>query len=130
MATCLDIIKAALREIGVLASGETPAAVDAQDALDMLNRMFAAWEQRGVVLGAAFPLGLTDVVPVAAREEYVAIVKLAEMLAAGYGAQVPPAASQMAESGFRGMQAERNKPARVPFERYTYTYGMGLEETI
>lgn len=130
MATCLDIIKAALREIGVLASGETPAAVDAQDALDMLNRMFAAWEQRGVVLGAAFPLGLTDVVPVAAREEYVAVVKLAEMLAAQYGAQVPPAASQMAERGFRGMQAERNKPARVPFERYTYTYGMGLEETI
>lgn len=117
--TCLDLIKSALREIGVLAAGQAARASDAQDALDMLNRMLASWEQRGVVIGAKFPLALGDTVPIAAREEYIAVVKLAEMLAASYGATMQAGALQMAERGFRGMQAERLKPAEMQFERYT-----------
>lgn len=129
MATSRQIITAALREIGVLASGETMAAADAADAIETLNRMLASWEQRGVLIGAKFPLALDDTVPIAAREEYVAVLKLAEMLAPSYGATVPPAVAQIAERGFRGMQAERNKPPVVPFERYARSYGYGFEET-
>lgn len=116
MATARDLIIAALREIGVLAAGQAARASDAQDALDMLNRMLASWEQRGVVIGAKFPLALGDTVPIAAREEYVAVGKLAEALAASYGAQVPPMVSQMAEVGFRGMQAERARIEPVTFD--------------
>lgn len=39
----LDLIKAALRKIGVLAAGETPDGLTAQDALGELNRLLESW---------------------------------------------------------------------------------------
>lgn len=43
MATAGDLIKASLREIGVLASGETPDGSDSTDALAALNRLIDQW---------------------------------------------------------------------------------------
>ena len=43
MATALDLIKASLRDIGVLAAGETPAFDDSNDALSALNRLSDQW---------------------------------------------------------------------------------------
>jgi hypothetical protein len=41
--TALDFIKAALRKINVLASGETPTGTEQADALGILNRMLDSW---------------------------------------------------------------------------------------
>ncbi len=43
MATVLDEISAALKEIGVLSAGETASAEDAADAFAALNRMIDQW---------------------------------------------------------------------------------------
>jgi len=43
MATVLDVIAAALKDLGVLAAGETATAADAQDCLDGLNRLLDQW---------------------------------------------------------------------------------------
>jgi hypothetical protein len=43
MATVLDIATAALREIGVLAAGESPTADDSSAALDALNNLIDQW---------------------------------------------------------------------------------------
>jgi hypothetical protein len=43
MATALDSIKAAMREIGVLAAGEEPTGAEASEALDTLNRLIDQW---------------------------------------------------------------------------------------
>lgn len=44
MATALDLIKAAMSKINVLAAGETPSAEDAQVGLDRLNALMTALE--------------------------------------------------------------------------------------
>jgi len=43
MATAGDVIKSALKEIGVLAAGETPTADDSIDGLATLNRLVDKW---------------------------------------------------------------------------------------
>ncbi len=39
----LQIISAAMRQTGALASGETPTSAEGQDSLSLLNQMMAAW---------------------------------------------------------------------------------------
>lgn len=43
-----DVIRRALRIVGVIASGETPQASDVIDALDTLNALLAEWHVAGV----------------------------------------------------------------------------------
>ncbi len=43
MATASDLISKALRDVGLLASGETADANDAQETLDMLNDLLDSW---------------------------------------------------------------------------------------
>lgn len=50
MATVVDLVTASLRELGVLASGETPAASDALEGLAQLNRMVNAWKAEKVFI--------------------------------------------------------------------------------
>jgi hypothetical protein len=50
MAVVLDLITASLRELGVLASGEIPAASDALEGLASLNRMINAWKAEQVFI--------------------------------------------------------------------------------
>lgn len=52
MATYGDLIKAALKEIGVLAAGETPTAEEASDAKDQLNRLIDQWAGERLILSS------------------------------------------------------------------------------
>ncbi|MGE5650943.1 MAG: hypothetical protein ACM34A_12170 [Bacillota bacterium] len=52
MTTAADIINMALKDIGVIASGETASAEDAADALMTLNQMIGQWQaQKSYVTG-------------------------------------------------------------------------------
>lgn len=44
MATYQDLVNASLREIGVLAAGETPSGDDSKDAQNALNRLIDRWK--------------------------------------------------------------------------------------
>ena len=46
----IDIISRALKDIGALEAGETPAPADAQDALDMLNDMLDQWSNEQMMV--------------------------------------------------------------------------------
>jgi hypothetical protein len=50
MAQPIDIISRALKDIGALAAGETPAPEDAQDAFDMLNDMLDQWSNESMMI--------------------------------------------------------------------------------
>jgi len=52
MAAASEIIKAALRRIRVLESGETPAAEETADALEILNDMIAGWQTEDLLIYA------------------------------------------------------------------------------
>lgn len=57
--SCLDVVKGALRKLGVLASGREPRAVDRDDVFQSLKGMYRQWVNNGT-LGR-----MQDVVPVA-----------------------------------------------------------------
>ena len=50
MAQPIDIISRALKDIGALASGETPTPEEAQDAFDMLNDMIDQWSNEDMMI--------------------------------------------------------------------------------
>jgi hypothetical protein len=48
--TPLDIISRSLKDIGALEAGESPSAVAAQDALDMMNDLLAEWSNENMLV--------------------------------------------------------------------------------
>ena len=50
MATVLDLITGSLRLLGVLASGESPSASEAQDALSALNNLLDTWKNDSLLV--------------------------------------------------------------------------------
>lgn len=50
MATAQDIIDSALRLLNVLASGETPTAIERADGLITLNQMLSSWNSEGIAI--------------------------------------------------------------------------------
>lgn len=76
MATANEIATKALKRLGLVNSGESPAAADVSDAVDALSSMIASWDC-GSVTGEALPL--------AARFEEGVIAMLAVRMAEPYG---------------------------------------------
>lgn len=50
MATAQDIFNAAMRTLNVLATGETPTALESADGLATLNRMLSSWNAEGIMI--------------------------------------------------------------------------------
>jgi hypothetical protein len=67
MSTVLDIVKGAMKNIGVLASGETPCSEDSNDIFNSLNDMIDSWSTENLTVYGikieSFPL-------VAGKQEY------------------------------------------------------------
>lgn len=65
--TANDLISSALRLIGVLASGETPSAPEANDGLTILNQMLDAWSTERLAL---FTVQRQVVIPAVLKQAY------------------------------------------------------------
>lgn len=65
--TANDLIASSLRLIGVLASGETPSASEANDGLTILNQMLDAWNTERL---AIFTVQRQVVVPAVLKQAY------------------------------------------------------------
>jgi len=50
--TAQELIKAALRALGVIATGETPSAAELEDGLEALNMMLANWSDERLMVHA------------------------------------------------------------------------------
>ncbi|MBU6232388.1 hypothetical protein KGP36_07175 [Patescibacteria group bacterium] len=120
MTTALDVIRAAMRKIGLLASGQEPSANEAKDALECLNDMLASWEAKGVY-GGFPPLSLTDPMPL--EDKHIAAVKamLAVSLADefGAGAALSPNVKVEALTGWQGIRADFLVVNTIHHERIT-----------
>jgi hypothetical protein len=109
MTTGNDLIKGALKEIGVLAAGEDPSSEEGQDALTILNEMIAGWEMEGIAIGAS-TWTLATTIPLPANHIGAIRYNLAVRLAPSYGSQVSNLTVQMADDGYRNLQTAYGEP--------------------
>lgn len=87
--TARDVITYAMRECGILEAGETPAADDADDALNYLQNLVDAWADEGVSLGlGVLALETTFAAPTRLMEAIQAA--LSARLAAAFGKEGAP----------------------------------------
>jgi|LGOV01.1.fsa_nt_gb hypothetical protein len=57
IATARDVIKQAMKKIGILAAGEEPAAAEAVDALETLNSLLSSWSGDSLITPATIQEG-------------------------------------------------------------------------
>lgn len=103
MTTARDIVKRALRQIGMLASGEDPASEDANDVLAALNGMLSGWTMDGIRMNLP-ELALTDTVALPAGHIDGICFNLAITIAPEFGANVSPALATLADRGKQQLQ--------------------------
>lgn len=116
MATATEISTRALRRLGVVPAGATPAAADVTDATTELNAMIASWESKGLS---------GDVLPLDARFENAVVDMLALRLCDPFGVAPTPRLERNAEDGWHSLQAAFFAVPKSRFDtalRYTGHY--------
>lgn len=116
MATATEIATRALKRLGVVPAGATPAAADVTDATTELNGMIASWEADGLS---------GDVLPLDARFEQAIVDMLALRLCDPYGVAPTPRIEGNAAVGWSQIQAAFFAVPRSRFDtalRYTGHY--------
>lgn len=98
MSSSAQIVTRALKRLGLVEPGETPAAADAEDGLAALNAMLAGWEADG--------LNLSPDVPLPAKHEEGVVAMLAVRLAEDYGKSPGPVLLRDAGTGMRRLEAD------------------------
>ena len=89
----------------MLAAGESPSAVDAQESLEQLNKLAFQWEAKNVYTGW-IELALDDDFPLEAKHELGVEAMLAECLQAHYGNSLNAYGLQMAREGWNLLYAD------------------------
>jgi len=115
MATALNVIERALREIGVIQSGESPSATEAQDALTSLNQMLHGWRLKSVNLNH-IDLVLIDTLPYPQDHEDPIVYNLAARLGQEYGVSIKPVTAALASDSFRSIQNYYADPQDSTFD--------------
>lgn len=104
MATALQLIERALRDLKVYANGETVSTADRDECLQVLNDMMAEWEITGIDL-AHTSLAYTDTVDVPANHLNAIRRNLAVRIAPMFGAELTPVDVQLAQAGEQALRA-------------------------
>lgn len=107
MSSSGDIVKRALKRIGIVAPGEDVDAADAQDGGAALNAMIASWQNDGV--------DISPDVPVASKHEDGIVALLAVRLAPDYGKVANVQIQADAQRGWDGLLADY---IRVPSAQF------------
>ena len=100
MTTARDLITMSLRTLSVLHVGETPAAEDADDALDTLNQMVNSWINNGLDMEWVTMTSLDDTVPY--PDDHIGPLRhnLAMHLSPDYGVSPSMTVAALAQSGY------------------------------
>ena len=88
MATTLEVIEDALREINVLAENDTASPEQGEYGRRTLNRMMALWREDSIDLGYFSQPNTSNDCPIPEYSETAVIAGLAIVLAPKYGATV------------------------------------------
>ena len=113
MTTARTLITRSLRTLGVLHSGETPSAEEANDALDSLNEMLGAWIHDGLDIEFVTIASLNTVIPYPPDHESAFRYNLAVQMAPDYGIAVTPVIAAMAQQGYDRMRREYLNPPEL-----------------
>jgi hypothetical protein len=98
MSSSAQIVTRALKRLGLVEAGETPAAADAEDGLAALNAMLAGWEADGI--------NVSPDVPLPAKHEEGVTALLAVRLAPDYNRTPNPLVFSDAEKGMERLYAD------------------------
>lgn len=90
MATNLELITDALREINVINEVQTPSAAQGEQCLRKLNRMMEKWKEDGITLGWFAQSDTTDTAPIPDWSELLVTLGLAIRCAPQYGGSITP----------------------------------------
>ena len=128
MSSSNDIVKRALKRLGVLAPGEDMDAADAADGNAALNAMIASWQIDGVDVASDVPLP--------SRHEDGIVALLAVRIAPDYGKTPSAQVVADADKGWAGLLAEYIRAPRAQFDTalvnmpsQRYGYGIGAIPT-
>lgn len=88
--TARDIIKGALRLVGILAAGEEPAAEDEADSLDVLNEMMFGFQRDGVKITHTVITDPAAIFPIPDQDRKDIKYCLAKRLAQEFGRTLQP----------------------------------------
>jgi hypothetical protein len=101
--TVLNLIKRAMRTLGILQTQEEPDAAEAQDVLSILNSMLKAWELEGIKL-AHVDMVLTDTLPYPDNHIDPIVYNLAVMIAPEFEVDTRADVIYMAKNSYRNLQ--------------------------
>lgn len=114
--TASDILRRAMRLIGILDAAEAVEAEDSADALDTLNALFAEWRGSGIpVPDYLVEIPATELTLDLADREAVAY-QLAMRISPEYGASMSSEARASMEESWRRMQLRYFQPGTVNFQ--------------
>lgn len=117
MPTVNEVIKRALRSIGVLHHNEDATDDEAADALTTLNDMLNAWRLQGIDL-EHLDVALTDEMPYAGEDIAAIRYNLAMELAGEFGVPPPAVTAVRADSSFRALQAKYAAPDELKADEF------------
>ena len=109
MSTAQTVITQALKELGVVAAGETASSEDTADALTRLNWMISNLEVKGVDVGIP-TLALADEIDLPDGHERTIMAMLAVDLAPSYEAEPKALTLRVAEEGLQVLKASFADP--------------------
>ena len=115
MSNVANLINRSLKLINALEEGESPSNEMQADALDSLNDMLNAWNDKGIGVDAG-DLTLTEDFPVDGNERRAIRYNLAVELAPEYGSNVSPFVYETAKDSYRWMQAKYTSISEVKFD--------------
>ena len=101
MATNLELINRALRDINVIAEGEDASAEQGSQSLTKLNNMLEMWREQGIDFGWYEQSATSGTAPVPDYAEYGVATNLAVLCAPQYGASVSMELAAIADRTYR-----------------------------
>jgi hypothetical protein len=110
--TVNDLIRRAMRSLGVLHTKEDPTADEAADALATLNDMLNAWRLTGIDL-EHLTMNLTDTLPYADEDASAIRYNLAVELSAEYGIDPPMVVVALARNTYIAIKAKYTNVATL-----------------
>lgn len=114
--TALDVIKRALRMLGVVDANEAPEAEDAQDGLDLLNALFAEWRGADIMVPDFEVEAPDSELTISLADKEAVAHQLAKRISPEYGTTLSPEAQDSLREAWNRFMLRYFQPGTVSFD--------------